>query len=160
MRRHQDIAFRTAYAITGSAADAEEVAQDAFVKAHRALGRFRSGSPFRPWMLKIVANEARNRRVSSGRRHSLELRLADEPPSGGAAPSSESAAIAAEERRALLRAIAALRDDDRLVIVARHLLGLSEQETAAAIGVRVGTVKSRLSRALVRLRAELEAHDG
>ena len=48
VREHQGIAFRTAYVITGSAADAEEVAQDAFVKAHRALGRFREGSPLRP----------------------------------------------------------------------------------------------------------------
>ena len=59
---YQGIAFRTAYLLAGSAADAEEAAQDGFVKAYRALGRFRIGAPFRPWLLKIVANEARNRR--------------------------------------------------------------------------------------------------
>jgi DNA-directed RNA polymerase specialized sigma24 family protein len=59
---YQSLAFRTAFVIAGDAADAEEAAQDAFVKAHRALGRFRSGQPFRPWLLTIVANEARNRR--------------------------------------------------------------------------------------------------
>jgi RNA polymerase sigma factor (sigma-70 family) len=61
MEMHEQIAFRTAYAVTGNAADAEEVAQDAFVKAHRALVRFRRGSAFRPWLLRIVGNEARNR---------------------------------------------------------------------------------------------------
>jgi RNA polymerase sigma factor (sigma-70 family) len=59
---YQSLAFHTAFVIAGNAADAEEAAQDAFVKAHRALGRFRSGEPFRPWLLTIVANEARNRR--------------------------------------------------------------------------------------------------
>jgi DNA-directed RNA polymerase specialized sigma24 family protein len=71
---HQTIAFRTAWTITGSAADAEEAAQDAFVNAYRALARFRSGAPFRPWLLRIVANEARNRRSAAGRRQRLAVR--------------------------------------------------------------------------------------
>ncbi len=86
---HQGIAFRTAYVIAGNAADAEDAAQDGFVKAWRALGRFREGAPFRPWLLQIVANEARNRRRSAGRRAHLALRAATEEPSGGAAPSPE-----------------------------------------------------------------------
>jgi RNA polymerase sigma-70 factor (ECF subfamily) len=149
------IAFRTAYLLTGSAADAEEAAQDGFLKAYRALGRFRRGAPFRPWVLEIVANEARNRRRLAGRRTALVLRAADEAPSGDAAPSPEGVLLAAEEREDLLEAVNRLRDDDRLVIGCRYFLELSEQETAAALGVRRGTVKSRLSRALERLRAEL-----
>src|SRR3984893_11399232 len=74
VRRYQDIAFRTAWAIAGTTAEAEDAAQTAFVKAYRALGRFRSGAPFRPWLLTIVANEARTRRRSAGRRAELELR--------------------------------------------------------------------------------------
>ena len=156
VREHQVIAFRTAYVITGSAADAEEVVQDAFVKAYRARGRFREGAPFRPWLLAIVANEARNRRRSAGRRMALALRAAGEArPSGEAAPSPEAALLAGERRATLLDAIARLREDDRTVIGCRYLLELSEAETAAALGVRPGTVKSRLSRALERLRAEL-----
>jgi RNA polymerase sigma-70 factor, ECF subfamily len=155
VREHQGIAFRTAYLITGSAADAEESAQDGFVKAYRALGRFRRGAPFRPWVLEIVANEARNRRRSSGRRTALALRAAGEVPSGDAAPSPEGAVLAAEEREGLLAAVNRLREDDRLVIGCRYFLELSEEETAGALGVRRGTVKSRLSRALERLRAEL-----
>jgi RNA polymerase sigma-70 factor (ECF subfamily) len=152
VRRHAQIAFRTAFLITGSAADAEEVTQDAFVKAHRALGRFRPGAPFRPWLLKIVANEARNRRRAAGRREELTLRAGRESPSGGAAPPPERALLAAEERSVLLRALESLEERDRLVIACRYLLDLTESETAAALGCRRGTVKSRLSRALERLR--------
>jgi DNA-directed RNA polymerase specialized sigma24 family protein len=126
VRRYQGIAFRTAYLLSGSAADAEEAAQDGFVKAYRALGRFRRGAPLRPWLLRIVANEARNRRRAAGRRDALAVRAAAQDRPGDAVPSPEAA-----------------------------LLELSEEETAAALGVRRGTVKSRLARALARLREEL-----
>ena len=156
MRAYQDIAFRAAYLVTGSAADAEEAAQDGFLKAHRALGRFRRGAPFRPWLLSIVVNEARNRRRSAGARQRLALRAFDDVVSGGAAPSPESQVLVAEEQRLLLAAVAALRDEDRLVVSYRHFLGLSEEETAQLLGVPVGTVKSRLSRALAHVRQHLE----
>jgi RNA polymerase sigma-70 factor (ECF subfamily) len=156
VREHQGIAFRTAYVITGSAADAEEVAQDAFVKAHRALGRFREGAPLRPWLLAIVANEARNRRRAEGRREGLALRAAHELPSGDAAPSPEGRALAAEERAGLLAALERLSDADRLVLSCRYLLDLGEEETGEVLSLRRGTVKSRTSRALGRLREQLE----
>src|SRR2546423_9669693 len=75
VQRYQQVAFRAAYVITGSAADAEDAAQEGFVKAYRAIERFRPGAPLRPWLLRIVANEARNRVRSSGRRHRLGLQL-------------------------------------------------------------------------------------
>jgi RNA polymerase sigma factor (sigma-70 family) len=153
VEEHQTIAFRTAYLLTGSAADAEEAVQDAFVKAFYALGRFRLGAPFRPWILRIVANEARNRRRSAGRRERLALRFAEDPLSGGAVPSPETALLESEQRAQLVEAVNGLREEDRLVISCRYFLGLSEQETAVALGLRRGTVKSRLSRALDRLRA-------
>ncbi len=156
VRDHQEIAFRTAYLITRTAADAEEAAQSGFVKAFYALPRFRRGAPLRPWLLAIVANEARNRRRASGRREHLALRAAIELPSGGAAPSPEGSALAAEQRASLLAALETLREEERLVISCRYLLDLSEEETAAALGVRRGTVKSRTSRALQRLRGQLE----
>ena len=156
VRDHQEIAFRIAYVICGNAADAEEAAQEAFVKAHGALGRFRSGEPLRPWLLAIVANEARNRRRSAGRRAALALRAAgEERPSGEAAPSPEAALLAGERRDALLAGLSRLSERDRTVIACRYLLELSEAETAATLGVRRGTVKSRLSRALERLREEV-----
>jgi RNA polymerase sigma-70 factor (ECF subfamily) len=151
VRAHSDIAFRTAMLITQDAAEAEEAAQDAFLKAWRALAKFRDGEPWRPWLLTIVANEARNRRRSAGRRQALALRLVPETATG----STEAAVLATETRAALLGALGRLRDDDRVVLGCRYLLELSEAETAAALGVRPGTVKSRTSRALERLRAEV-----
>ncbi|WP_037409448.1 RNA polymerase sigma factor [Candidatus Solirubrobacter pratensis] len=153
VRAHQEIAFRTALLITRNAADAEEAAQEGFVKAWRALGRFREGAPLRPWLLTIVANEARNRRRSAGRRAELELRAARDEDAGG---SAESEALAHESRGALLGALSRLRADDRLVLGCRYLLELTEAETAAALGVPAGTVKSRTSRALARMRGEVE----
>ena len=155
VRAHQAVAFRAAWLITGSAAEAEEAAQDAFLKAHRSLGRFREDAPFRPWLLAIVANEARNRRVSAGRRERLALRARDQARVEVTAGSAETAILAAEERAGLLAAIERLPERDRLVISCRYLLELNEAETAAALGCRPGTVKSRLSRALDRLRAEV-----
>jgi RNA polymerase sigma factor (sigma-70 family) len=148
VRRHQDVAFRTAMLITGHPQDAEEAAQDGFLKAWRALHRFREGEPLRPWLLTIVANEARNRRRAAGRREHLALRAAAAAETvGDPAPAFEPGPLAA--------AIGRLRDDDRVVIGCRYLLDLSEAETAAALGVARGTVKSRLSRALGRLREEV-----
>jgi RNA polymerase sigma factor (sigma-70 family) len=153
--RYQDIAVRAAYLITRDGADAEDVVQEAFVKAYLALPRFRNDAPFRPWILTIVANEARNRARSARRRASLALRAAAEPEE--AAPSPEAAVLEREEQRALLDAVERLRESDRLVIGYRFFLGLSEAETAAALDWRRGTVKSRLSRALARLRRELSS---
>ena len=150
---YQSLAFRTAFVIAGDAADAEEAAQDAFVKAHRALGRFRSEAPFRPWLLTIVANEARNRRRARGRRTALTLRAAAEPGPPGGDP--EESALATERRERLLAAVERLRDDDRDVLACRYFLDLSEEETAAALGIARGTVKSRSHRALARLQEEL-----
>ena len=152
---HQTIAFRTAWLITRSAAEAEEAAQDAFVKAYRALGRFRDGAPFRPWVLAIVANESRNRVVASQRRERLTLRAAEERRPGGAVPSPEAALLERETRTELVDAVERLPDRDRLVIACRYFLGLSEAETAAALDCRRGTVKSRLSRAVARLRDQM-----
>ena len=149
---HQGIAFRTAYLIAGNAADAEDAAQDGFVKAWRALGRFREGAPFRPWLLQIVANEARNRRRSAGRRAHLALRAATEQPSGDAAPSPEASLLSAEMRGALLAAVNELPEEQRVVIALRFFAGLSEHEVAGALSLPEGTVKSRSARALDRLR--------
>jgi len=89
------------------------------------------------------------------------LRASAVAASGDAAPSPEAALVSAERGRELLAAIERLGDDHRVVIACRYFLDLSEEETAAALGVRRGTVKSRLARALDRLRADLqEERDG
>ena len=155
VRDEEEIAFRTAYLITRNPSDAEDAAQAALVKAFYALPRFRRGAPLRPWLLAIVANEARNRRRSGGRREALALRAAHDLSSGGAAPSPEGSVLAREERAELLAALESLGEDDRLVLSCRFLLDLSEAETAEVLSLRRGTVKSRTSRALERLRAQL-----
>ena len=156
VRRYQGIAFRTAYMLAGNAADAEEAAQDGFVKAHRALGRFRRGAALKPWLLRIVANEARNRRRSATRRERLALRAAAEDRPGDAVPSPEAALLARESHERLLAAVERLSEEHRDAVACRYLLELSEEETAAALGIRKGTVKSRLSRALAQLRESME----
>jgi RNA polymerase sigma-70 factor (ECF subfamily) len=155
VERYRGLAFRTAYLITRSAADAEDAAQDAFVKAYYALDRFRLREPFRPWLLRIVSNEAKNRMRSARRREGLAYRLAEGGPPGDAGPSPEAAAALREAQEALVEALGTMREEDRLVIAYRYLLELSEHETAEILGVRPGTVKSRLSRALGRLRQHL-----
>ena len=149
VRRYERLAFRTAYAVCGDATDAEDAAQEAFVKAYTSLARFRRGAPWRPWLLRIVANEARNRRRAAGRREHLALRAARAEPSLAAgAPEIPD--------RELLDALARLDPAHREVVVLRHLLDLPEAECAEVLGCRKGTVKSRLSRALAKLRVELE----
>lgn len=154
VRRYQDVAIRTAHLICPET-DADDAVQEGFLKAFDALARFRDGAPLRPWLLRIVANEARNRRRSAGRRQGLALRAADALPPDATAPGPEMIVLAAEQRRELLTALGTLRDDDREVLGARFLLDLSEAETAEALGLPRGTVKSRTSRALGRLRIAL-----
>ena len=151
VRPHRETAFRLAFVITGTAPDAEDATQEGLVKAWRALRRYRVSEPFRPWLLRIVANEARNRRRSTGRRARLAIRAAVEI-SGDAAPSPEDVVVAADESRRLLEALDALPEPARLVLACRYLLDLSEAETAAALRIRRGTVKSRTARALAALR--------
>ena len=160
---HQVAAFRVAWLLLRSAPEAEDVTQEAFVKAYLALERFRAGEPWRPWLLRIVANEARNRRRAAGRRAGLAVRAiaAIRGGSGGAgAESAEAQVLAGETRDEVRAALDLLREDERTIITFRYLLELSEAETAAALGIPTGTVKSRLHRGLNRLRSELAAPGG
>jgi RNA polymerase sigma-70 factor (ECF subfamily) len=159
VRRYQEIAFRVAFVVLGDAAEAEDAAQEAFLKAWQALPRFRTGAPWRPWLLRIVANEARNRRTAGSRRGRLVLRAAAEGvEQAPAAPDAH--AIAVERHEQLVHALNGLRPEERLVVAHRYLFELSESETAVALGCPPGTVKSRLSRALARLRTLLGVEGG
>jgi RNA polymerase sigma-70 factor (ECF subfamily) len=156
VRRYQDAAVRTAWFIAPEG-EADDAVQLAFIKAFRALSTFHRGAPFRPWLQRIVANEARNRRRSAGRRADLVLRAAEDRRPGDAAPSPESAVLDREQRDALLAAVNGLNDADREIVATRYFLDLNEAETADVLGIPRGTVKSRLSRALARLRVQLLA---
>lgn len=144
-----------AYVITRSEADAEDVVQEAFVKAYYALPRFRSGAVFRPWLIAIVANRARDKLRARGRQEGLALKVAEARPSGDATPSPEAAAFAEEDHRMVVDALNRLPQRDREVLAYRYFLDLSEAEMAAALHVARGTIKSRLARAQARLRALL-----
>src|SRR4029077_20689243 len=105
VRRYEQLAFRTAFLLCGDADEAKDAAQEGFARAYGALRRFRAGAEPRPWLLRIVANAARNRRRAAGRRASLALRSAQDRPSDGAAPSPEAAVLAGEQRAELMAAI-------------------------------------------------------
>lgn len=152
VRRHAPIAMRTA-ALLGAGRDSEDVVQEAWVKAYRSLDSFRLDKPFRPWLLRIVANEARNAHRSSSRRTTREDRSARLSPAVLVDPSSE--VVDREGKERLLAAVDALPDKLGHVVVCRFLLDLDEAATAVVLGVPRGTVKSRLSRGLARLRADL-----
>jgi RNA polymerase sigma-70 factor (ECF subfamily) len=155
VRRHQLVALRLAAGICGSAEEARDIVQDAFVQGYRSLHRYRGEAPVRSWLLRIVANRAKNAiRASSRRRHredrsvGLERQRVTDPVGDEVAGDRDAAAQ--------LAALTALPTRDREVLAARYLAGLTEAETAALLDVPVGTVKSRSSRALAHARALLE----
>ncbi|AZM60439.1 siderophore-interacting protein [Streptomyces sp. WAC 01420] len=153
VRAYTGIALRAATAL-GAGADAEDVVQQAFVKAYCVLGRFRDGMAFRPWLLSIVANETRNTVRAAVRRSTLAGREAALAESAPVIPESADPAVATletERRGALVAALAKLSEEHRLVVTYRYLLEMDERETAQALGWPRGTVKSRLNRALRKL---------
>ncbi len=158
---HIDAAYNLAYWLTRNSADAQDVVQDAYLRAFKAFGQFQGGD-IRPWLLTIVRNVAyrwlsvrkRNANVVSiedalGRRDG-EPGPAFEPASDE--PSAEDVLISDGERTLVRRALAELTPAFREVIVLREFEGLSYQEIAAVIGVPAGTVMSRLSRAREQLK--------
>ncbi len=160
VERYQEVAFRLAYLITRSATDAEDATQAGFLKAYAALGRFRTDAPLRPWLLQIVANEARNRRRHERRQARLVPRLGTAEPRHSTDRSAEEVVLADETHRHIADALWRLRDEERLAIFTRFFLDLSEADAAVVLGCPAGTVKSRLSRGLVHLRAELAEPEG
>jgi RNA polymerase sigma-70 factor (ECF subfamily) len=140
--------------VVRDAAQAEDIAQEAFVRAFQSLSRFRAGEPFRPWVLRIVTNLALNEVRARNRRRGLldrVVRLRQEPVA-----QPERIAEEGEEQAMVWAALNELREEDRVVIYLRYFLELPEREIALAIGQAPGTVKSRLSRASGRLREVIE----
>ena len=149
VQRYQEPVFRLAYLICGDPDDAEDIAQDAFIAAYRALPRFDSARPLRPWLLKITTNTARNRRRSVGRYLNVLKRWANEWNDEADAEAQASDTMAAD---ALLDVVRRMGEADQTIIYLRYYLELSVAETAQALDIEQGTVKSRLNRALGRLR--------
>ncbi len=159
---HQRMVFHLALHLLGDHDEALDLSQEVFLNVFLTIGRFRGQSALRTWIYRIVINQARNRQRWWRRRHraeqvSLEERLENH---GELPPASE----LAEPDRILRRkelasriwnALAGLPFEQRTAIVLREVDGLSYDEIAFSLGVAVGTVKSRLTRAREALRAQL-----
>jgi RNA polymerase sigma-70 factor (ECF subfamily) len=157
VRPHEAVAYRVAVAITGRSAGAQEAVQNAHLKAYRSLRRFRAGAAFRPWLLRIVVNEAHNVRRSERRHERLAARAAERAETAGTA--SDEGMLVREEVAAVLRALGRLSDSDRLVVALRYFAELSDAEAAELAGTTPGAYRVRLVRARRRLQALLEEDD-
>lgn len=150
---HQDAVFRLAYLLLGDPDDAEDIAQETFMRAWNHLRGFDSARPLRPWLLRIAANLAHNQRRSAGRYLNALLRtFRAEPPS----PTPEENSAQNIQSQQLWRAVRRLSALDQQIVYLRYFLDLSVAETAQAMQVAEGTVKSRLNRALGRLRIVIQ----
>lgn len=149
VQEHQEAVFRLAYLMLGNADDAEDVAQETFINAYKAMHRYDPSRPVRPWLMCICANLARNRRRSIGRRFAALRRvLANEPEPMTVAERG----VKSIDAQVLWQAVRRLNASDQEVIYLRYFLDVPEAEMAVALNVAQGTVKSRLHRALGRLR--------
>lgn len=153
VRHHQDAVFRLAYLLLDDADDAADVAQEVFVRAWRARHRLDVDRPLRPWLLQITRNQCFNWRRSARRYLALLGRWGLTQP---LMVDPEEQFTQAWQATALWQAVRQLRPADQEMIYLRCFLDLSVEETAAVVAAPSGTVKSRLSRALARLRALIE----
>ena len=155
--RFQDAVYGLTLRMLGDPASAEDVTQDAFIRAWQRFETFRGGS-FRSWLFTIAANRARDELRRRGRRPSTSLDEARDDPNRAdldppdAGPTSHDLVEQAELLRSLESALSTLPDDWREIVVLADVQGLDYAEVAAVVGIPVGTVKSRLSRARGRLR--------
>lgn len=157
VRQHQEAVFRLAYLLLGEADEAGDVAQETFIRAFQTLrSHFDLERPLRPWLLRITTNLAHNRRRSLGRYLAALGRFFWADENRGVAPGPGEESLPQWEAQALWQAVRRLDRADQEIIYLRYFLELSVAETAEAAGIAPGTVKSRLHRALARLRTVVE----
>jgi RNA polymerase sigma factor (sigma-70 family) len=154
VRRHQSAALRLAAGVCGSTEEARDIVQEALVKGYRSLDRFRGDAPVRSWLLRIVANDAKNAVRSRVRRLDREGRydLLHRPGATGDGDVVGDQIAQRLETARLLAVLRRLDHRDREILACRFVAGLSEGDTAATLGIARGTVKSRAARALSRAR--------
>jgi len=161
VRRHQAAALRLAAGVCGSTEEARDIVQDALVKGYRSLDRYRGDAPVRSWLLRIVANDAKNAIRTRVRRVGREERYDNLQRGSGAGADVVGDQVAdRDESTRLLALLARLEHRDREILACRFVAGLSEGDTATTLGIPVGTVKSRAARALGRARELLAGEAG
>jgi RNA polymerase sigma-70 factor (ECF subfamily) len=161
VRQHQEAIFRLAYLLLHDVDDAEDVTQETFIRAYRNLHRFDSTRPLRPWLLEIARNQCHNWSRAMRRHLAALQRWRDAAPNSGSAiadvaAGADSAMLQQWQANTLWQAVRRLNETDQEVVYLRCFLELSVEETAQVLKVAPGTVKSRLWRALERLRRIVE----
>lgn len=154
VQMHQEPVFRLSYLLLGDADEAEDNSQDTFLRAYHALDRYNLERPLKPWLLTIAGNLARNRRRSLGRYFGALKRLWQSDPRRST--TMEEHSQQRSQSQSLWQAVQRLQPDHQQVIYLRYFLEMSVEETAEALGTAPGTVKSRLHRAIDRLRQVID----
>lgn len=159
VRIYQEPAFRLAYLILGDADDAADAAQEAFIRAYLSLDSFDQSRPIRPWLLQIVANQARNHKRSLGRYFYAVRRYLESHTEEDLVTSPAGADLAdRQQAQTLYQALQKLKRPAREVLYCRYFLSLSAAETAEVLQIAPGTVKSRTYRALEQCRHIIARH--
>ena len=159
--KYQDGLYNAVYRMTGRREDAADIVQETFLKAYRAIGRFRGGSTVYTWLYQIAVNTViSKRRHDTARKESKKIPLSGRDGSAvvdtaDRRPGPDVLAQQAELGRRIEQAIAELDEDQRIVVVLKDIEGLDYEQIAQIVGCPRGTVKSRLHRARLRLRERL-----
>jgi len=152
MHAHQEPVFRLAYLLLGDPDEAEDIAQETFLRAYKALKRFDSERPLRPWLLRIASNLAHNRHRSLGRYLAALTRFAQQDPDR----IKPTTIKPDDDSQVLWQAVRKMAKPFQEVIYLRYFLDMSEREMVDTLEISPGTVKSRLHRALNKLRGIVE----
>ena len=151
VEQYKDTLYGTAVLMTGNRSSADDQVQEAFLSAWRGIGKFRRGSPFKPWIVRILVNGVLTQR----RRRAVETEPIGEYEPEGDFPDIVESVEAKRKREMVRMAIGSLDPQHREVVVLRYFADMTVPEVAVSAGIREGTAKSRLHRALGRLREEL-----
>src|SRR5581483_9150925 len=135
VRAYETLAFRAAYLVTHDTQEAADAAQDAFVRAYRALHSFRLGEPFRPWLLRIVTNQALNRIQAQQRRTRMTERYVQTMNAMTDTPTPQRNLEAREQNETLMRAVGRLKPEEQALIALRYFLELPESQVADALNI-------------------------
>jgi RNA polymerase sigma-70 factor (ECF subfamily) len=160
VERHSRAIYRAAFRVTGNAADADDVVQETFLRAYRAIGRYDGRAAFSTWIHRIAINcaldmiDARKRREASVVSDDVILNVA----SGDARP--DRIALGTETQRAIAEAMDRLTGNERTAFVLRHFEGMPLEEIGQILGIRMSATKNTIFRAVRKLREQLQPHIG